>query len=572
MAYYSISIDNAHQQYIQFKIIFSNVNKNTVVYLPKWRPGRYELGNFAKNVRHFRVFDGSGKAISFQKLDSSSWQLINSENAEIRVEYGYYAAELNAGSSFLSTEQLYVNPINCFVYLKEELEAQQLIHLSIPENWKIATSLNREANQLVAKTYHELADSPFICSEQLQYNQYESGGTLFHLWFNGLVHVDWKKLITDFKKFTDKQIEKFMEFPVRDYHFLFQILPTKAYHGVEHQKSTVITLGPSYAVFDELYPELLGVSSHELYHTWNVKAIRPIEMFPYDYQRENYSKLGYLCEGVTTYMGDLMLYKSGVFTFKEYTRELTQQLQKHFDNFGRFAYSVADSSFDTWLDGYTPGAPGRKVSIYTEGCLLAFVTDIHIRLKTANKLGLDEVMKRLYFNFTLQNKGVSEDDYISVVKSLAGEEFQSVFDDYFYGTRPFEAIITEALEAIGLSLTHKPSSKYAQAKTGIKTVTQGVNHVVKAIYPGSPADLAGMMLDDEIIAVNNISVAIELDRWLAFFDNETKNITINRAGIIKQLTLPELQRYFYLEYGIEKIPTSEELSAAQLKTFEDWSK
>ena len=123
---------------------------------------------------------------------------------------------------------------------------------------------------------------------------------------------------------------------------------------------------------------------------------------------------------------------NGVFTFKEYARELTQQLQKHFDNFGRFAYSVADSSFDTWLDGYTPGAPGRKVSIYTEGCLLAFVTDIQIRLKTGNKLGLDEVMKRLYFNFTLQNKGVSEADYISVVKSLAGEDFQSVFDDYFY--------------------------------------------------------------------------------------------------------------------------------------------
>ncbi|MFM2040976.1 MAG: hypothetical protein RLZZ493_1565 [Bacteroidota bacterium] len=572
MAQYSISIDNAHQQYIQFKIVFSNVNENTIVYLPKWRPGRYELGNFAKNVRHFRVFDANGKAVSFQKLDSSSWQLVNPANAEIRVEYSYYAAELNAGSSFLSSEQLYINPINCFVYLKEELDVQQTVHLNISENWKIATSLQREANQLIAKTYHELADSPFICSEQLQYNQYESGGTLFHLWFNGVVHVDWKKLIHDFKKFTDKQIEKFMEFPVRDYHFLFQILPTKAYHGVEHQNSTVITLGPSYAVFEELYPELLGVSSHELYHTWNVKAIRPIEMFPYDYQRENYSKLGYLCEGVTTYMGDLMLYKSGVFNFNEYARELTQQLQKHFDNFGRFAYSVADSSFDTWLDGYTPGAPGRKVSIYTEGCLLAFVTDIHIRIKTANKLGLDEVMKRLYFNFTLKNKGVSEADYIAVVKSLAGEEFQSVFDDYFYGTRPFEAILTEALKAIGLSLTHKPSSKYSHAKTGVKTVVQGANHVVKAIYPGSPADLAGMMLEDEIIAVNNIAVAVELDRWLAFFDNDTKEITINRAGIIKQVTLPEVQRFFYLEYGIAFMPKNEELSALQLKAFEEWSK
>jgi predicted metalloprotease with PDZ domain len=103
-------------------------------------------------------------------------------------------------------------------------------------------------------------------------------------------------------------------------------------------------------------------------------------------------------------------------------------------------------------------------------------------------------------------------------------------------------------------------------------VVQGTNHVVKAIYPGSPADLAGMMLEDEIIAVNNIAVAVELDRWLAFFDNDTKEITINRAGIIKQVTLPEVQRFFYLEYGIAFMPKNEELSALQLKAFEEWSK
>lgn len=572
MAQYRISIEQPQQQYIQFKVDFSNVQENAIIYLPKWRPGRYELGNFAKNVRHFRVFDGDGKPILFQKIDSSSWQLTNGNNATIRVEYGYYAADLNAGSSFLSADQLYINPINCFVYLNEELNKKQAVFLTVPNEWKIATSLNREGSVLFADSYHELADSPFICSEQLQYNQYESGGTIFHVWFNGISRVDWKKLIHDFKKFTDKQIEKFIEFPVANYHFLFQILPYKAYHGVEHQNSTVITLGPSYAVFEELYPELLGVSSHELYHTWNVKAIRPIEMLPYDYQRENFSKLGYLCEGVTTYMGDLMLYKSGVFSFKDYAREFVQQLQKHFDNFGRFNYSVADSSFDTWLDGYTPGAPARKVSIYTEGCLLAFVTDIHIRIKTANKQGLDEVMKRLYFNFSLKGKGVSEADYRKVVCSLAGEEFQQIFDDYFYGNRPFEAIITEALTAIGLTLTHKPSSKYSQAKTGIKTIVQGNNHMVKAIYPGSPADLSGMMLEDEIVAVNSIVIGGELDRWLSFFDDESKVVTIVRAGKIMELVLPEIQRFFYLEYGIAFMPKNEELSALQLKAFEEWSK
>jgi predicted metalloprotease with PDZ domain len=571
MAIYSLSIDPANQQYIHFNVQFDQLPANAKIYLPKWRPGRYELGNFAKNLKNFRVFTSDGKRVPFQKCDASSWQLENEEHAVIRIEYSYYANELNAGSTYVSKDQLYVNPVNCFIYAENEMEQTQVVNLAIPEQWSIAGSMKRDSQSLSASSYHELADSPFICSEQLQYNQYESNGTIFHMWFNGACKLHWKRLIHDFKQFTDKQMEKFIEFPVSEYHFIFQILPYKAYHGVEHQKSTVIALGPTYDLFDTLYTELLGVSSHELYHTWNVKAIRPIELFPYNYQAENFSKLGYLCEGVTTYMGDLMLFKSGLFSFNQYAKELTTQLQKHFDNFGRFNYSVADSSWDTWLDGYVPGAPGRKVSIYTEGCLLAFVTDIQIRKNTGNKLGLDEVMKRLYFNFALENKGVSEQDYQELVIELGGEGMKQIFADYFYGTRPFEAILTEALEYIGLELTHQPSRFYSQGNLGFKTVQVGLNHVVKAIYPGSPADLGGIMLEDEIIAVNGFVLNGELEKWLMYADDDAKTITVVRSGKLVETTLPEVQRHFYLEYGIAHIAENE-LSAAQKKAFEHWRK
>jgi predicted metalloprotease with PDZ domain len=371
-----------------------------------------------------------------------------------------------------------------------------------------------------------------------------------------------------FKRQLDKQMEKFVQFPVNEYHFLFQILPNKAYHGVEHQKSTVITLGPTYDVFDGGYADLLGVSSHELYHTWNVKAIRPIEMYPYDYQQENLSKLGYLCEGVTTYMGDLMLYKSGVFNLDEYLKEMSVQLQKHFDNFGRFNYSVADSSYDTWLDGYVPGAPGRKVSIYTEGCLLAFVTDIRIRQHTENKYGLDEVMKRLYVDFAMQNKGVSEADYMNLVLQYAGEEMLSVFNDYFYGIKPFDELLKAAFDVIGLEMTQVPSPKYSFGKLGFKSVAQGTNHIVNAIYPGSPADLAGLRLMDEIIAVNDFLLNGELDKWLNYCNDRQKELTIIRSGKLVKLSFPEVQRHFFLDYGIK---VKDQASSEQKKAFEHWS-
>jgi predicted metalloprotease with PDZ domain len=387
------------------------------------------------------------------------------------------------------------------------------------------------------------------------------------VWFNGEVKPDWDRLIKDFQAFTDAQIKKFTEFPVKEYHFLNQILPYKAYHGVEHCKSTVISLGPSYEVFDSLYKELLGVSSHELYHTWNVKAIRPIEMFPYDFTKENYSRLGYICEGVTTYQGDLFLMKSGVFNEQQYFNELQAQFQKHFDNHGRFNYSVAESSFDTWLDGYVQGVPNRKVSIYTEGCILAFVTDVNIRRATSDKSGIDELMKRLYFNFALKGKGVSEEDYKGVIEDITGESQTEFFDNFINGCLPFESIITKSLEYLGLELDHEPSPSYVEGRLGFKVIKQADGFVVNTMYPGGPAETGGLSKGDKIIAVNGFACNGELDKWLNYFDDDTKTVTFLRNGEYREITFPEVMRNFYMKYTIRKM---EKPDKQQFTAFEAW--
>lgn len=569
MTVYQLSILQPNQQYIQFSVEMQVSSDNAVICLSKWRPGRYELGNFAKNVKRFRVFSADGKLLKTSKRDSSSWIVETGGNHTIRVEYAYFAAELNAGSTFLSADQLYVNPVNCCIYEEGTENAPCEVVLNIPEHWTVAGALEQqEGNRYAVASFHELADTPFICSPNLVSNSYTVNDTVFHIWFNGINDIPWERVINDFKKFTEAQIGSFIEFPVKEYHFLNQIVPYKAYHGVEHQKSTVILLGPSYDVFAGGYADLLGVSSHELYHTWNVKAIRPAEMFPYRYQTENFSKLGYLCEGITTYMGDLQLYKSGVFSFADYKREMSAQLQKHFDNFGRFNLSVADSSWDTWLDGYTPGAPGRKVSIYTEGCLLAFVMDVRLLNHSNGKYGLDEFMKRLYFNFALQNKGVSEADFRELLVELGGETMHTLLDEFVYGTAPYESILTEGFETLGMELKHHASPKYTQGRIGIKTIPHGTNHIVKAIYPGSPADLGGVVQEDEIIAVNYHVLNGELDGWLQHFDDEQKILTVQRGGMLKELRLPEVQRPFYADYTFDRVETP---NHRQAKLFAAWS-
>ena len=567
MLHYFLSVEHPNQQYLNIKIEFDTPENEFIFKIPSWRPGRYELGNFAKNIKGLKVYDEKNSSLSAIKQTKDSWFVNTSETKKIRVEYSYYAAELNAGSTFVSPNQLYVNPVNCFLYAESLSEEEMAVHLNINASWKIACALPNNENVLYFKNFDQLADSPFICSPSLQHQTYNSGNCTFHIWINGEAKPEWERLIKDFKAFSDKQIEKFMEFPVEEYHFLIHVLPYKAYHGVEHTASTVITIGPSTELFQSYYKELLGVSSHELYHTWNVKSIRPIEMQPYDFSKENYSRLGYICEGITTYMGDLFLLKSNVFSLNQYLEEMKVQLQKHFDNPGRFNYSVASSSFDTWLDGYTPGAPGRKVSIYTEGCLLAFVKDVMLIQASNGKYGLDELMKRLYFEYAINGQGVSETDYKQQLELISGLSFDEFFDNFIHGTRPYESILAEAFEVIGIEFIHRPAKSYAMGRLGFKYAPNATNTVVTSIYSGSPADLGGLMLGDEIIALNGYISNLEIDKWLNYFDNDQKILTIARAGKLINLELPEVNRYFYAEYDLKPY---EDLTHSQRKLFEKW--
>lgn len=555
MIQYEVICDSASQHFIGFKAVFPVNKSETILKIAAWRPGRYEFGNFSKNIRSFKVFDFEGKPLNFHKLNKNSWKVFSEGTNFIQVEYEYFAAEINAGSTYVDGSQLYINPVNCFLYSDELINESYEIELNISDSWKIACSLNREKNVLIAENFHELADSPFICSPNLSYNSYEVYGTKFHIWFNNQKHIDWNRLIKDYEKFTKKQIDSFIEFPVKEFHYLIHSLPYTTYHGVEHLKSMVLTLGPTYDIFGSLYSELLGVSSHELYHVWNIKSIRPKEMLPYNYELENYSNLGYVYEGVTTYLGDLYLLKSGVFGLDDYLNELNRQFQRHFDNPGRHNYSVAQSSHDTWIDGYVVGVPGRKVSIYTEGCLLAFIADVKIRKATNNKFGIEEVMKRLYFDFAVKGKGYSEHDYRNLLESVSGVSFESYFSNYIHGTNCYKQELIDALNHLGLRLLETESKALSESLYGFKTINKSNNALIQTIYPGSPAEVCGFSIGDEIIAVNGNQLNADLDKWLGYFENDSKIISLMREGRMLELSLSESIETYFHNYRV--VPHSE---------------
>lgn len=488
-------------QFVKVSVTIKDVEDSELeIFLSSWRPGRYELGNFAKNVRHFKAESSSGRKLAFQKVSKDLWNIQTGGNTEVVIEYEYYAVRPDAGSCWLDEDIFYVNPVHCCIGIKGMEHLPCRIILVLPEGFITATSLSFiKQNEYYAADYDELVDSPILASATLLHNSYTVSDVTFHIWFYGVQEIDWEKVISDFREFTRVQLKTMGDIPVGEYHFLTLALPFRFYHGVEHLKSTVLALGPADELMtDKLYPELIGVASHELFHVWNVKTIRPIEMMPYHYNLENYSISGWVYEGITTYYGDLFLARSGFFSVDEYFAEISKRLQKHLDNPGKDNYSVLESSYDTWLDGYEPGVPGRKTSIYDEGSLIALIFDFYIRKCNADK-SLDDFIRLLYIRFGKRSIGYSHAQLIDLLKETAGEGNHSFFEKMLNFKGSYLPVLKELFENLAINIKLETNSLIHESKAGFR-IDQSIPYKrVSLIQPGSPADNAGLMHGDELI-------------------------------------------------------------------------
>lgn len=549
-----------------------NLNESAIeLQLPSWRPGRYELGNFSKNIVSVNMFTEENKPLKFEKTTKDAWIVKPGKAQKVVVEYTYYADVLNAGSTYLDEHQLYVNPVNCFMYCKGREGEEHQVLLDVPKTYELATALRiKKRNILIASSFDELADAPFIASDQLKHHAFKFKTTDFHLWFMGECKPDFKKIEKDFLSFIKVQYKMMKDFPFESYHFMFQILPTFFYHGVEHLNSTVIALGPSYDLMEKkTYDEFMGVSSHELFHAWNIKTIRPIEMMPYDFTKESYTNLGYVAEGVTTYYGDLFLLRSGYFSVEDYLQQLGKAVERYVHNYGVNNMSVAQASFDTWLDGYVKGVPNRKVSIYNEGSLIAFMVDVLIRKHTDNKKSLDDVMYELYKRFGKKQIGFSEQDYKHLIEKLCGVSFFDFFDKYVWGTNSYLPQLKKCLSYLGIELNWDvPELKHHALGFKISSTLE-----VTDLIPDSLAEESGMTHKDVILAVNTFKInkSEELDKWLQYFEGEIVSFSVLRDN--KVLDLRELRVSFtgdgrYLSARLKSKPT--DLKSAN-HNFISWS-
>ena len=566
MIKYNISYKNPHKHLIDFELITSTKNKEKLQFqLSAWRPGRYELADFAQNIINWQAYNEKDEKLSFKKITKDLWEVECKNCNEIKIIYNFYANQLDAGACYLDEHQLYINPVHCMFYITDRINDEYHLKMNLPKNYTIASSMLQVGNVLKVKGYDLLAESPIICSYSLQHDSYIVSGITFNLWFQGKCQPNWKKLKKDFTAFTKSQINHFGGFPVDEYHYFFQITPFRSYHGVEHTKNTVLLLGPGNEIMDKRYEDLLGVCSHELYHTWNIKAIRPIEMYPYDYTKENYFRTGFVAEGVTTYMGDLMLYNSGVFNWNEFVKTQNQNLERHLMNYGRFNLSVADSGFDNWLDGYKLGAPNRKTSIYPDAALCMLMVDIEIIKNSNGKSSLHSVMKELYKEFALKSRGYSENDFQNICVKYGGEKVKEIFKNHIYGTNNYVPSLETALDLVGLQLKEKKNANLSAQYFGFVAIKENERLIIKKVEPDSEADQNEIAVEDEITEINGIKIKNNFLDTLKECKNKV-TFKIKKKFSEKEITLTIGNYYKLLE--MIKI---EDSSKEQLKFRKIWT-
>ena len=565
MINYNISYQKPHKHLIDFELITSTKNKEKIQFqLSSWRPGRYELADFAQNIINWQAYNEKDEKLSFKKITKDLWEVECKNCNEIKIIYNFYANQLDAGACFLDEYQLYINPVHCMFYITDRMNDEYRLNMNLPNDYTIASSMSQTGNVLNVKGYDLLAESPIICSNSLQHDTYCISGITFNLWFQGKCQPDWEKLKKDFTAFTKSQIHHFGGFPVDEYHYFFQITPYRSYHGVEHTKNTVLLLGPGNEIMDKRYEDLLGVCSHELYHTWNIKAIRPIEMYPYDYSKENYFRTGSVAEGVTTYMGDLMLHKSGVTSWQEFLKTQNQNLERHLMNYGRFNLSVADSGFDSWLDGYKLGAPNRKVSIYADGALCMLMIDLEIINFSEGENSLNTVMNELYTNFAQKKIGYSEEDFKNICFKYGGENIIKIFDNHVYGTKNYVPTLKNQLQHIGLRLKDKKNPSLSAQFFGFLGLFQDKKITIKKVEPNSEADKKHIAPEDQITKINGKEINKPLNEILKGCEKEVY-VTIKKKFTEKEIKLT-IGNYF----SLKEIDSVKLKNTKQIRNFNFW--
>lgn len=506
---YTLSWTNPHDHLFDVTLRFTAPEDDPLLWLPAWRPGRYLVQNYAANVREWSA--------NLRKVAKSEWRAIARAGEEVTVSYRYYAGVLDAGSSFLGGEEAYFNGSNLFLCVDAlRREAVQLT-VAAPGDWRIETQLRRDDGGVFhARDYDHLIDSPTIASPSLTRHSFVEGGAHIQLIAQG--GGDFEQYLEPLRGIVRAHAALFGGLPFDEYKFL--IHTGERWHGVEHESSASILVKRSEIDTDAGYDHFLSLCSHEFFHAWNVKRIVPAAFDPYDYLRETPTRLLWAMEGLTSYYGDLALVRAGVWDEARWIEHLQDEIELLENAPARHYLSLAQASFDAWLQEQMP----EKLSFYTKGEVVAALLDVAIRSTTADK-SLDDVVRLLW-----RERRLGEDAVVRAVEAVAGAELaRDFFARYVDGVDPlpYEELLGRAAVAFD-------SASGERLALGAKLKMTDGRVIIASAAPEGSAMEAGLLPGDELIAIDGqrIGSADDVERIFdALSEGEAVPAIVARAGL-----------------------------------------
>jgi predicted metalloprotease with PDZ domain len=504
---YALSWDNPVSQLYTVRTTARASGQPVVFSLPAWRPGRYILQNYAANVQNVRAEDESGVSLPVEWVDLDSWRVDPGSAEQVTLIYEYYATTFDGGASVLRPDLAYFNPVNLLPWVEERTGHAAKLTLAAPGDWAVATQLepvSGDGHVFTAPDYHALVDAPTIASPDLVDWPFEVDGVRFHAVFRPAPDLNDRtrdEVLGALTAIAREEAAIFGGgFPFDEYWHLYQLVPYPFGHAVEHAASASYVIQDQIFASRDAYLGFLSVTSHELFHAWNVKRIRPAALWPYDYSEPQLTRLHWWTEGVTAYYEELVLARAGLTTQNESFETFGRQIQALQNAPGRKVTSASLSSWTSWFSGYGGGNPNQTISFYNKGLLLGLLLDLTIRDATDGAKGLDDVFRLLWEEYYLERRGVPEDGVERAVEAVAERPFDDFFARYVDGTE--ELPYAETLAVVGLEARQVEVEGKPAATMGLVLQQSGAAITVGNALPGGPALEAGIMRGDIVLAVD----------------------------------------------------------------------
>jgi predicted metalloprotease with PDZ domain len=543
--------------------------------LPGWTPGSYMIREYARHVQEFAASAGA-HALAWRKISKDSWQIETGGAEQVLITYRVYAFELTVRTSHLDGSHGYFNGAGTFMFVHDGTAEPLGLRIEPVSGWHISTGLEAwpddGPHSFLAADYDELVDAPVECGthRRLHFTVDDIPHEIA-IWGRG--NEDEQRLLDDTRRIVEIQRDFFGGLPYEHYTFILHLTDGRG-GGLEHRNSVSNMLDRWTFRPEQRYERYLALTSHELFHVWNVKRLRPAPLGPFDYCRENYTRQLWVAEGITSYYDELLLVRAGLLSANRFLEKLANEIMTLQRQPGRRVQSLEQSSFDAWIKFYRPdeNSDNSSISYYLKGSLVSLLLDMQIRRESGGECSLDDVLRHLYERYPLSGPGIPEDGGIlDALEHVTGmrEPFEAFYRQYIAGTAELD--YATALDCVGVEMEwvhQRAGSGAAPAWLGLTTRSEAGRLLVAKVHADGPAYPAGVYAGDQLLA---------LDGWRIDAEKLNERLAERAPGDTVRLALFRYDQLIEVPIYLTASPPDQlrlhpiaEPDAFQQRMYQDW--